>query len=74
MSLVMTAPHGLRQTSSTSRSPPQGPASTDVTWGHARGPARFLGKLMGVIFNMDKMVGRDFETGLASLKAIAERH
>jgi hypothetical protein len=28
---------------------------------------------MGVIFNMDKMVGRDFETGLASLKTLAEQ-
>jgi hypothetical protein len=26
-----------------------------------------------VIFNMDKMVGRDFETGLASLKTLAEQ-
>jgi hypothetical protein len=29
-------------------------------------------KLMGVFFNMDKMIGADFETGLASLKAQAE--
>ena len=37
-----------------------------------RGPCPFLGKLMGVIFNMDKMVGRDFEAGLSSLKTLAE--
>ena len=44
---------------------------TRVTWA-MRGPCPYLGKLMGVIFNMDKMVGRDFETGLAGLKALAE--
>ena len=38
-----------------------------------QGHCPFLGKLMGVIFNMDKMVGRDFENGLAGLKAIGER-
>lgn len=50
---------------------PEGNA-TQVTWA-MRGPCPFLGKLMGVIFNMDKMVGRDFEAGLAGLKTIAER-
>lgn len=45
---------------------------TEVTWA-MRGPNPFIGKLMGVIFNMDRMVGQDFETGLASLKARAER-
>jgi hypothetical protein len=30
-------------------------------------------KLMGTIFNMDKMVGGEFEKGLVSLKALAER-
>ena len=71
MSLVMTAPMACNNTIDFTLSP-QGPASTDVTWA-MRGPCPFLGKLMGVIFDMDKMVGRDFETGLASLKAIAER-
>ena len=28
---------------------------------------------MGVFFNMDRMIGRDFEAGLADLKARAER-
>jgi Polyketide cyclase / dehydrase and lipid transport len=71
MSLVMTAPMACDNVIDFTLSP-QGPGSTDVTWA-MRGPCPFLGKLMGVIFNMDKMVGRDFETGLASLKAIAER-
>ena len=29
--------------------------------------------MMGVVFSMDKMVGGDFEKGLADLKTIAER-
>lgn len=46
--------------------------STDVTWA-MYGPAPFLSKLMGVFMSMDRMVGRDFEAGLASLKAAAEK-
>jgi hypothetical protein len=37
------------------------------------GPASFVSKLMGIFFNMDNMIGKDFEAGLASLKAIAEK-
>jgi hypothetical protein len=37
------------------------------------GPNRYIGKLIGVFMNMDKMIGTDFETGLANLKAIAEK-
>lgn len=44
---------------------------TDVTW-RMSGPCPFMGKVMGVVFNMDKMVGRDFDNGLANLKAQAE--
>ncbi|MGH6906525.1 MAG: SRPBCC family protein [Aestuariivirga sp.] len=32
----------------------------------------FMFKLMGLFTNMDKMIGKDFETGLANMKAIAE--
>jgi carbon monoxide dehydrogenase subunit G len=70
MTLDMTAPmacHNLIDF----KLAPRG-ATTDVTWSMT-GPCPFLGKLMGVIFNMDKMVGRDFETGLASLKTLAEQ-
>ena len=45
--------------------------STNVAWAmHGRTP--YLGKIVHVFFNMDKMVGKDFETGLANLKAVAE--
>ena len=50
---------------------PQGEA-TRVTW-DMRGPAPYVTKLMGLFFDMDKMVGRDFEVGLANLKAAAEK-
>ena len=46
--------------------------STQVTWA-MEGPAPFLAKFMGAIFNMDKMVGTDFEAGLANLKARVEK-
>jgi len=46
--------------------------STDVTWA-LYGPLPYMAKVMHTIFNMDRMVGSDFEAGLASLKAIAER-
>jgi len=47
-------------------------ATTDVTWA-MHGPSLFIGKVMGVFVDMDRMVGKDFETGLANLKAVAER-
>ena len=46
--------------------------TTSVTWA-MHGRCHFIAKVMGVFFNMDKMVGTDFEAGLASLKAVAER-
>jgi uncharacterized protein YndB with AHSA1/START domain len=46
--------------------------STNVTWA-MRGSSPFLARVMHVFFNMDRMVGEDFETGLANLKALAER-
>lgn len=50
---------------------PQG-NGTRVTWA-MEGPCPFIGKVMGVIFNMDKMVGGAFEEGLADLKSKAEK-
>jgi uncharacterized protein YndB with AHSA1/START domain len=46
--------------------------STNVTWA-LHGPASYTSKVMSVVFNMDRMVGKDFEAGLAGLKAVAER-
>jgi hypothetical protein len=50
---------------------PRGDA-TDVTWA-MHGPNLFIGKLMSVFMSMDRMVGKDFERGLASMKAAAEQ-
>jgi hypothetical protein len=32
-----------------------------------------MARVMHVFFNMDKMVGKDFEDGLAAMKAAAEK-
>lgn len=50
---------------------PQGDGTT-VTWGMS-GPARYITKMMGTLFDLDKMIGNDFEAGLANLKAVAEK-
>lgn len=50
---------------------PQGNA-TQVTWS-MHGPSPYVAKLMGIFFNMDQMIGKDFETGLANLKTATEK-
>ena len=50
---------------------PQGDA-TQVTWA-MHGPSPYIAKLMGIFFNMDQMIGKDFETGLANLKTASEK-
>lgn len=44
---------------------------TSVTWSMS-GKNNFIGKAIGLIFNCEKMVGGQFEKGLASLKEIVE--
>jgi uncharacterized protein YndB with AHSA1/START domain len=46
--------------------------STSVTWA-MHGPNLFVGKVMGTFFSMDKMIGQDFEAGLANIKTLAEK-
>jgi uncharacterized protein YndB with AHSA1/START domain len=50
---------------------PQGDA-TSVTW-LTHGPAPFMSKVMQVFINMDNMIGKDFEIGLANLKRLTEK-
>lgn len=50
---------------------PQGDA-TSLTW-LMHGPAPFLAKIMHVFMNIDRMVGKDFEIGLANLKRLTEK-
>lgn len=45
---------------------------TQVRWAMS-GPAPYVSKLIGVFVDMDRMIGRDFEAGLAALKTAAER-
>ena len=49
----------------------QGEHLTVVSWA-MHGPSPYLSKLMGLVFNMDTMIGKDFEAGLAHLKALTE--
>ena len=44
---------------------------TTVTWA-MQGTSPFVAKLMGTVMNMDKMVGGQFEEGLAKLKTLSE--
>jgi hypothetical protein len=37
------------------------------------GPAAHIAKVMGIFVSMDSMIGKEFETGLANLKAVAEK-
>ena len=53
---------------------PDGAASgrTIVTW-TMTGPMLFVSRLMTVFVSMDALIGKDFDKGLASLKAAAEK-
>jgi hypothetical protein len=48
-----------------------GPSSTQVTWS-MDGRNNFVGKAFCLVMDMDKMIGRDFEAGLGSLKQLVE--
>lgn len=45
---------------------------TSVTWA-VYGPSPYISKVIGTFMNLDDMIGRDFEKGLADLKAAAEK-
>jgi hypothetical protein len=46
--------------------------ATKVTWA-MQGTSSLVAKVIHLCFNMDRMVGGEFEKGLADLKALAER-
>ena len=50
---------------------PQGDR-THVTW-LMHGPANFMSRLIQVFMNLDNLIGKDFEAGLANLKTITEK-
>lgn len=45
--------------------------ATEITW-TMRGNRPFIGKLMDVLMNMDRMIGADFESGLEAIKRRCE--
>src|SRR5436190_9622295 len=54
---------------------PQGESTnvtSNVTWA-MYGPSPYFAKVMHTVIDMDKMIGGDFEAGLQSLKAVAEK-
>src|SRR6201987_1522505 len=53
-------------------SPGRDASATNITW-VMHGPSSFMSKVMQVFMNLDKMIGRDFETGLANLKRLTEK-
>lgn len=71
MRLLMTEPFAADNVITFTLAP-QGGGATEVTWA-MEGPSPFLAKCMGVVFSMDRMIGNDFEAGLASLKTLAEK-
>jgi hypothetical protein len=46
--------------------------STTVTWA-MYGPNPYIAKVMHIFFSMDRMVGKQFEDGLANLKTLVEK-
>jgi uncharacterized protein YndB with AHSA1/START domain len=44
---------------------------THVSWAMS-GPSPLMSKLFGLFVNMDQMIGRDFEAGLANMKRVTE--
>ena len=46
--------------------------STEVTWSMV-GPVPYVAKIVHVFIDMDRMVGGQFESGLANLKTVAEK-
>jgi hypothetical protein len=45
---------------------------TNVSW-DMTGPMPFISKIMSVFASMDSMIGKDFEKGVANMKAVAEK-
>jgi hypothetical protein len=70
MRLAMVEPFQVQNTVEFTLVPRGG--ATNVTWA-MQGPAPFIAKVIHVFIDMDKMVGKDFEAGLANLKAVSER-
>ena len=51
---------------------PDGISATNVTWA-MQGQVPFIAKIVHLFLDVDAMVGRDFEAGLADLKTVVEK-
>jgi hypothetical protein len=69
IALVFTRP--FRSWSQTLFTLDESDGATTVTW-TMRSPKTAVSRVMGVFMNMDKLVGGDFERGLAKLAAVVE--
>jgi hypothetical protein len=69
IALVFTRP--FRSWSQTLFTFDESDGSTTVTW-TMRSPKTAMSRVMGVFMSMDKLVGGDFERGLAKLAAVVE--
>jgi hypothetical protein len=69
--LVLQFLKPFKATSTTTFDIDESGGNTRVTW-RMVGPKTFLTRLMGVFMSMDKMVGPDFEKGLAQLATAAQ--
>lgn len=45
---------------------------TEVIWSNT-GPVKFIGKVVSLFLNCEKMIGKNLEEGLAGIKALAEK-
>jgi len=71
MNLDMTRPFACHNVVEFAIEPTEG-RSSRVTWAMS-GKSTYVSKVMCAFVDMDSMCGKDFETGLAQLKALAER-
>ena len=71
MSLHMLAPMEGRNVVEFSLKP-EGSQASRVTWA-IQGPMPYISKVLSLFCDMDAMIGKEFENGLADLKAIVER-
>lgn len=67
--LDFTRPFEAHNTTEFTLSPRDG--STEVVWA-MHGPQPFMLRLISIFMSMEKMVGKDFEKGLAALEVVAE--
>lgn len=68
--MLFIAPFSAHNTAEITLAPQSG--STAATW-VIYGPMPYMSKLMSVFMSFDAMIGKEFETGLANLKALTEK-